>query len=246
MKQAVLLIIILTLCITVTAGARNTIMVSSVAEETRDGPDALLMGAVAQELNLTLHFRNAPFKRRLIMMEKGQLDMICGLLFRPARKDDIHFVHPPYKTRSDTIFFVRARDAGKIRSYEDLKGLKIGVNRGAKHFDRFDRDTTLTKETALTQNNFSKLLLGRLDTVIQDEANGIFLIHKLNAMDRIAMSPFRFSRNKEVFFGISRKSWMMAALDEIEPVLVAFIRSGRARDIITGYYTGQGLPGPAM
>ena len=221
-------------------------MATSVAEELQDGPDARLLKAAAEELGLTTLFRTAPFKRRLIMMENGNVDMICGLLHGPERAGYIHYVSPPYKTRSDTIFFVRRKDREKIKTYEDLQWLKIGVSRGAKYFERFDLDSRLTKEPALAESNFKKLLLGRIDTVIQDESNGIFLIHKLNLADRIIMSPFRFSRGKKVYFGISKKSWMMAELDRVEPILTEFITSGRARDIISGYYTRRGLPVPAL
>lgn len=246
MKGVSFFIAVTMICLAGQAGAQHRVIVTSVAEPLEKGPDALLMSAVAQVLGLKASFRNSPFKRRLIMMENGDIDMICGLLHRPGREAFIHYIHLPYKTRSDTIFFVLQKNSGRIRTYEDLKGLKIGVSRGSKYFERFDLDTTLSKESALSQNNFKKLLLGRIDTVIQDESNGIFLIHDLKAQDRIVMSPFRFSNEKKVYFGISRKSWMMDDLERIERALETFITSGRAREIISGYYIRLGLPVPAM
>lgn len=224
----------------------HRVMFTSVSTDMEQGPNTILLKAVARELGLEIRFRLAPFKRRLIMMKNGDLDLICGLLFRPEREAYICYITPPYKTRSDTLFFVRTDRAGQIQSYRDLRGLKIGVSRGAGYFLRFDRDTTLIKEPAQPINNFNKLLLGRLDTVIQSEASGFFLMHSMGVTDKITISPYRFSLENKVYFGISRKSRMMDSLDRIQPVLEGFIRSGRARAILTGYYTSRGLPVPVM
>lgn len=223
-----------------------SVMTSSVPEDMADGPDLRLLTRAASRLGLGIRIRRAPFKRRLIMMKNGDIDMVCGLLRRPERESYIHYVLPPYKTRSDTIFFVRRDRAGQIKSYEDLKGLKIGMVRGARYFDRFDKDIGLIKEVAQPRNNFRKLLLGRLDAVIQDEAAGIFRTHLMGVAPKIALSPFRFSREKKVYFGISRKSRMMESLDRIQPVLETLIRSGEARAILSDYYTGHALPVPNM
>ena len=222
------------------------VILTSVAKDMAKGPDALLLQAAAQRLGFGIRFRLAPFKRRLIMIKNGDIDMTCGLLRRPERESYIYYVTPPYKTRSDTLFFVRQDRAGQIQSCQDLKGLKIGVNRGSRYFHRFDRDTTLIKEAAQPVNNFNKLLLGRVDAVIYNEASGLFFIHTLGVADQIAISPFRFSQEKKVYFGISMKSWMIDSLDRIQPVLESFIRSGQARSIIKRYYTKNRLPVPAM
>lgn len=220
---------------------------TSVAEEGKGSPEDELLRAVAEELIGEIHMVYAPFKRRLIMMKKGELDMMCGLLRRPEREAYIHFIDPPYKTRSDTIFFVQKDSGRRIESYEDLKGLKIGVVRGLKYFLQFDRDTTLVTEAAdQTTTNFKKLLLGRLDTMVQSESHGIHIIHKMGIAQEVDIADFRFSEEKKVYFGISRHSWMMKSLDLIEAILKKMIDSGRVRQIYTEYYTSRGLPAPAM
>ena len=116
------------------AQAEHHVLVVSVAEESKDGPDAEILTAIAEEVKTSVSFRYAPFKRRLIMMKNGDIDLVCGLLKRRDREAYIHYILPPYKKRSDTIFFVAKGKADRIQTYEDLYDLKIGTVRGAKFF----------------------------------------------------------------------------------------------------------------
>ena len=181
------------------------------------------------------------------MMKDGDLDLICGLLKRLDREAYIHYIQPPYKKRSDTIFFVPKGHGDLIKTYEDLYDLKIGTIRGAKFFIRFDEDDSLRKDPVAQDTlNFKKLLLGRVDTVIINEASGIDLIHKMNISDKIEMAPYRFNREKFVYIGISKNSWLMDKIDTIEPVIRKMILSGKIRQIIEDYYTRLNLPVPAL
>ncbi len=126
MRLSIIVIFILAGLVVFPVQAKHHTLVVSVEEEAKDGPDAKILTAIAEELNAEKLFQYAPFKRRLLMMERGDIDMVCGLLRRPEREAYIHYVLPPYKKRSDTIFFVPKGNTGQIRSYEDLKILKIG------------------------------------------------------------------------------------------------------------------------
>lgn len=229
------------------AQAEHHVLAVSVTEESKDGPDAKILTAIAKEMENPVNFQYAPFKRRLLMMKNGDLDLVCGLLKRPDREAYIHYILPPYKKRSDTIFFVPKGKAGRIKTYEDLYDLRIGTVLGSKFFIQFDRDGLLNKEpVAQVTLNFKKLLLGRVDTMIINEASGIDLMHKMKISDKIEMAPYRFNREKFVYIGISKNSWLMEKIDTIEPVIRKMILSGKIRQIIEDYYTRLDLPIPAL
>lgn len=97
MKPRLLILLLMVAAIAAPAYARNHTLATSMAEGWENGPDAQILKAVAKELNLDIVFSPAPFKRRLLMMKNGELDMICGLLKRPEREAYIHFVNPPIK-----------------------------------------------------------------------------------------------------------------------------------------------------
>ena len=179
-------------------------------------------------------------------MKDGTIDLISGLLKRPEREKYIHFVHPPYMERSDTVFFVRKGKSSLIETYTDLYPLKIGTILGSQYFHLFDKDTRLHKEPVPGMLiNFKKLLLGRLDTVILPEGAGIEQIHKMGITDEIAMAHYRFSKRKEVYIGISKKSRLMDEIDKIESVIRNMIENKEIKKIIIEYYTRRNLPVPA-
>ncbi len=229
------------------AQAEHQVLAVSVAEGSKDGPDAKILTAIAKEMENPIYFQYAPFKRRLLMVKNGDLDLICGLLKRPDREAYIHYIQPPYKKRSDTIFLVPKGKADRIKTYEDLYDLRIGTVRGANFFVQFDEDNCLDKEpVAQTTLNFKKLLLGRVDTMIINESTGIDLMHKMKISDEIEMAHYRFNREKFVYIGISKNSWLMDKIDTIEPVIQKMVLSGKIRQIIENYYTRLNLPIPAL
>lgn len=219
---------------------------TSVAKESRNGLDAEILNAIAKKLKIKLITQYAPFNRRLYMMKDGTIDLMAGLLKRPEREEYIHFVQPPYKERSDTIFFVPKGKSSLIKTYEDLHALKIGTTLGSKYFHQFDEDKKLTKEpVSKVMSNFKKLLLGRLDTVIYPEGAGIEKIHQMGIADKIEIAHYRFSKRKQVYIGISKKSHIMDDIVKIESVIHQMIEKGKIKKIIINYYTRRNLPVPA-
>lgn len=225
----------------------DAVLVSSVAEENRDGPDAKLIKAIADKLNSDLKFKFAPFKRRLQLMKDGDIDFMSGLLKTAEREKYIYYVYPPYKERSDTVFFLPRGKRARLQKYDDLYAMKIGTNHGSNYFPQFDHDTKLNKEAVSSGvPNFRKLLLGRIDTVIYAEAGGIDLVHKIGIADRVEMAEYRFARQKYVHIGISRKSHLMDHLVKIDSLIGSMIESGEIKRIIVNYYVSHNLPVPAM
>ena len=228
-----------------TATAQDTLS-TAVANENQNGLDVQILNAIANRLKAKLFILDAPFKRRLYLMKDGTIDIMAGLLKRPEREGYIHFIHPPYKKRSDTVFFVPKGKSFLIQTYNDLYPLRIGTILGSKYFHQFDDDKRLTKEPLPgVMGNFEKLLLGRLDTVIYPESVGIDLIHEMGIADKIEMAPYRFSKEKHVFIGISKKSYLMNKIDQIEAVIRQMIETGEIDKIIIDYYTQRNLPIPA-
>ena len=118
-----------------TATAQDTLS-TAVANENRNGLDSQILKAIANRLNAKLFILDAPFKRRLYLIKDGTIDLMAGLLKRPAREEYIHFIHPPYKNRSDTVFFIPKGKSTLIHTYGDLYPLRIGTTLGSKYFHK--------------------------------------------------------------------------------------------------------------
>ncbi|MCG8567088.1 MAG: transporter substrate-binding domain-containing protein [Desulfobacterales bacterium] len=228
--------------------ATPPVLRTTLAEESPNGINHAILEAIGHRLGVKLSYRTAAFQRRLFFMKNGTVDFMIGLLKRPDREAYIHFLSPPYKRRSDTVFFLPSSlSSGTIRTYEDLKKLRIGVVNAAHHFEKFDADITLKKEKAPNlESNFHKLLLGRVDAIISSETGGIDLIHRMGRCQGVRIADFRYSRAKEVYVGISKKSKLMAELPRLEQVIGGMIQEGEIHRIIVEYYTQRDLPVPAI
>lgn len=210
-----------------------------------DGVDGLLMAALAQKLNAKVEFEVLPFKRSLKEIEMGRLDMMSGLLYRPAREEFLYYVKPEYKKRSNKAFFVIKGKGHTIKKYEDLLSLRIGLRMGVKYFLRFDEDKQLQKY-AVRENdlNIDKLLKGRIDTFIISRAVGEYLIKEGGLAGRIEMAEFGYSKENPVFIGISQKSPWAKRHEEISAILAEMASSGEIDRLIEGYFTRNGMPVP--
>lgn len=225
----------------------NDKLISSVAVENKHSPDAEVLKALADKMGANLEIELAPFKRRLDLMKNGKIDFMVGLLKRTEREKYIHYIHPPYKERSDTIFFVLKGNKSLIKKYEDLYNLDIGTNIGSKYFLSFDNDIKLKKQaTSYFDSNIKKLMVGRIDTLIIAESIGIDLVHKMGVEDKLEIAEYRFSQKKPVYIGISKKSHLMNKIAEVESLIVKMIVGGEIKRIIINYYNSHNLPVPAL
>jgi polar amino acid transport system substrate-binding protein len=230
-----------------TAMSADHILISSVAKENKDGVAGDIIKAIARKLNDKLKITYAPFKRRLHMMQEGEIDFMAGLLKRPERKKFIYYIFPPYSNRSDTVFFVKRGKASLIQKYDDLYHLRIGTHLGSKYFPKFDNDTGLTKDAvAESTGNFKKLMTGRIDTVVFPESAGIDLIHQMGIDRRVEMADYRYTKEKRVYIGISKKSRLMNKIKAVENTIRLMIERGEIKQIIVDHYVSRGLTVPDM
>lgn len=229
------------------AAASGGTLHSSVAKEFDTSADVEIIQAIARHLDARVVIEHAPFKRRLSLMQSGRLDFVVGLLKRPEREAFIHYIEPPYKRRSDTVFFLRREGSAAIRTYDDLYPLTIGTILGSKYFPRFDEDPRLNKEPVHDSTaNFKKLLSGRIDAAVFPESVGIALIERMAIGEQVVLADYRYSAEKHVYIGISRKSWLMNDIAAVEARIVSLIAGGRIRQIIIDHYARRRLPVPAI
>lgn len=225
----------------------NEKLISSLAPEFKDGANADIIKAFVRKLGARLEIKYAPFKRRLQMMEDGDIDLLAGLMKDPVRERYIHFIHPPYKNRSDTVFFVSRGKTALVRRYEDLYHLRTGIVVGSKYFPKFDNDTRLNTEVCpFAESNFKKLVAGRIDVAVFPESAGIDLIDRMGIKEQVAAADYRFSKQKNVYIGISKKSRLMISIRQVENTLRSMIENGELKQVIVEHYTSRGLPVPVF
>lgn len=192
-----------------------------------------ILKEIFRDTGLVLKIRHCPWKRCLIELEDGKIDVFIGLFISPEREKKFHFCEPPYKDRSDKAFYLRKGQAHRVKKYEDLYQLKIGVTRGYKNFERFDNDEKLKKEFVADHIlNLTKLVEGRIDVFIQTEVAADYLI-KINGFgDRIEKASYKYGKIHPSYFVVSRKSPYMNRIDDFEKNLRRFVKEKKYIEII--------------
>lgn len=172
---------------------------------------------IVRGMNLEVRFQECPFKRCLAELRDGDIDVFLALLKRPEREDYLYYAKPYIKGRTDRAFYLRKGEGSRIQKYEDLYGLEIGLLRGVKITERFDNDPNLnTHGTTTHEQNFLKLIAGRIDTFVHTEIAIDYQLKLLGYYDRIEKAPLKFTKFQPTYFVISKQSKYMDRIPDFE------------------------------
>ncbi len=190
---------------------------------------------LARRLGRDLRIVDCPHARCMLMLRVGEADLTIGIQQSPERDEYLAFLRTPYrKSASDRVFYVRRGEAKRIRRYEDLRELHIGIKQGSEYFDRFDDDTTLHKEIALSNSvNLRKLVLQRLDAVVMPEDQGAALMNEPELRGKVEVAVYRERDPTPRSIAVSRKS---AAAIELLPQLEAAMQAMRRDGTLAAIY----------
>ena len=210
---------------------------SAVSEEHANGIVAHIVQTVAERAGISVDMRLAPFARRLDWMETGEIDFMGGLLKRPRRESYIYYISTPYVKENRKMFFVRKGEEARITRYDDLYGLIIGTKIHSRYFSRFDQDQNLKKEpVSNVEQNFKKLLAGRIDAVIYGNRSGHSKLIQMGISDRVGVAHYTYTQENPVFIGISKRSPLMSRKSQLESTVRQMVESGEMASIIQKYY----------
>ena len=193
---------------------------------------------LARRVGRELRIVECPHARCLLMLSTGEADLAIGIQQSTERDAYLTFLRTPYrKSASDRVFYVRRGDARRILRFEDLQNLRIGTKPGSEYFDRFDDDTTLHKEAALTNTaNLRKLLLNRLDAVVMPEDQGAVLLNELNLTGKLVTAVYREHDAIPRSVAISLKSASIELLPRLDEAMQAMRRDGTLAAIYDKHY----------
>ena len=200
------------------------------------GVDVDILGEIAVRMKRSLTFKQGTFEECLEMMARGEADVMSSLLRRPEREVYLHYVQPRYRARSEKIFFVRADDRDRLRFYDDLKTLRIGVKAKANYGPMFDNDASLNKIPADSiKINISKLVAGQIDTFLTTNLEGDYWIRKLGLEDRIARASYKLTHLDEIYMTISKRSAFASEAEAFSAVLNNLVKTGAIQKIEDRY-----------
>lgn len=211
---------------------------SGVSPTNPDGLSAQISQLVAEMIGGKLEMKNYPFKRRLLMMKRGELDFMVGLFKRPEREQYIYFLSKPYIKRVTQVFFVEKGNQSKIAKYEDLYRFTIGTTAGAKYFLKFDNDSNIRKKSVRKLSSIFKMLIkNRVDAVICNRMSGISTTKNLGIADKVEIAEYHHSKYNPIYIGISKRSPLMGKINTIEQTINNALDSGQIEEVINQFYS---------
>ena len=217
--------------LTITVGANHAPPYRILEGGERTGLYVEIFEEIAERLGWEVHYREAPFRRVLRMVQQGEVDVMLGPLETEERAELMEFVAPAFPPERRLFFYLNKEH--RIDRYADLYGRAIGVLEGASYFPRFDDDEDLLKEPAPRYENLMLMLQkGRVDVVIAPELVGLYAVEKLG-LD-IEVSPF-FVPGERSYIAVAKNSPVIQYADDIRAALKLIEMEGIHEDLVLKY-----------
>lgn len=199
------------------------------------GLDVTFIKQIFASLNCEYRFVFLPWKRALLGIENGDLDILPSASFTPEREKFARFSHPYRNEVSGMV--IRKQDKGRfpLRGVEDifLYGMKLGYVRGAYRgalFEAFQNMPGASRqltEIGKSEIGFNLLLNRRIDGLVGLPVVSMAQAKKAGFADQLDIHPFLFGADP-IHLMFSRKS--------VEPELVRHFNRAIAKAVQTESY----------
>lgn len=222
--------------------ANETIIRAAVAEEFKGGLQSHYLKYIANQLDMDIRITTMPFARRILEVQKGNLDIIVGLDYSQQRTKELIFIYPAYEKLSFRFFALNSR-SNDIKNYEDLIGKIIGVIRGAQYYVGFEQDKSLKKYNLKSlDNGINMLLHGRIDLLIHYEESTLAMLTALNVADRISKTYYQPKHSNEHYIAISKKSPLVNKQQQLKVIIEKGIKQQDFIQMRLKHYHNETFP----
>lgn len=217
--------------LTVTVGANHAPPYRVIEGGQPTGLYVDIFREITDRLGWKTHYREAPFRRVLKMLQQGEVDVILGALETPERDDYMAFIAPAFP--SERRLFLYMDDSNRIETYADLYGKTIGVLDRSSYFKRFDNDERLRKEAAPRYENLMLMMdKGRVDVVVAPELVGLYTVRDLGLS--VKVSPF-FMPGERSWIAVAKTSPVLEYADDIRAAFKLINAEGIYEDLVLKY-----------
>jgi polar amino acid transport system substrate-binding protein len=203
------------------------------ADKKISGFDIELLTAVAEKAGLKLEFINTPWEGLFTQLASGDRDiLVSAITINDARKKQMDFSDPYF----EAVQLIAVPATSKVKSLQDLKTLKVGVQTGTTGDDivsgLLGKTNDNIKRFEGTPLAIKELQNGGVDAVVAD--NGVvnnFL--RNNKAEFKIVSDTTFSKEQ---YGFAVKKGNTALLEKINKGLAAARADGTYQRIYNTYF----------
>lgn len=202
------------------------------------GLDIELIRAVAKRLGCPLRFVELPFKRHMLELENGRIDLATSVQFKPERERYAYYSTAYRDSRVGLALSARAAARYPVTNLAQLRQLplKLGITRGYYYGPGVaalmrQPDKLLFEDAVSDQSNLTKMLAGRIDGFFVDP---IVLAAMQPPPDEVELLPLPVYSTTYHFI-LSRRSAGTYLLREIDQALEQVKASGELQNILERY-----------
>jgi polar amino acid transport system substrate-binding protein len=202
------------------------------------GIDVEIVREIALRMNLKVEFIPCTWARCLELMKTGEADLLSSAYKKPDREEYMLYFQQPFLDRLPIAFYYLKGKNHSVVNYEDIYQFNsIGVLNEASYFERFDQDTNAKKFPVPSQDQlFPMLLAGRLEAVAGYVPTENYRIASGGYRDQIERSEYEYQEQALVYMAISKKSYLVARMDQINQINQQLIDEGFISRIVNQYY----------
>ncbi|WP_419904522.1 substrate-binding periplasmic protein [Kiloniella sp.] len=190
---------------------------------------------ISNRLGIEFIIRDCPFKRCLVEMEHGELDLMSGIARNPEREKYMAYAETPYSAVA-VVFYVRKGETARLKSYDDLYKLRVGYVSKSHYFEPFNSDSKVPKvDVDKEQRLLPMLHSGRIDTYVGTDPNASYEILTMGYKEKLEKALFNPKKEVPVYFATSRRSRHVALTSRISEIIFDMHEDGTMRKIHEKY-----------
>ncbi|WP_374400462.1 substrate-binding periplasmic protein [Niveibacterium sp.] len=200
------------------------------------GFDYEVSKAVLAQMGHTLKLGFMPWRRALLMAQKGEVDAVLGIGRgdQNEREDYLAFPDEALSASRTTLFYLSARPF-RYQGLFSLAGKTVGTLSGYAYSPDFANAPYFQREAVETHSqNLRKLLRGHIDLAMMDTAVGIYTARQMGVSDQVRYEPASISGGK-LYLAFSKVRGLGPLAPAFSKTLKAFKQTAEFQAIFLRY-----------
>ncbi|NVK24510.1 MAG: transporter substrate-binding domain-containing protein [Gammaproteobacteria bacterium] len=196
-----------------------------------------VVNSVSKRMGLEVNYIPCPWVRCLKLLEKGDVDLMSGVLLTPERAENYQFVYPPYESvMSNSVYFYQLTSKPLIKAEADLYNKIVAVQRGVVYTPEFDNNEDIVKVEINDHSSIIKMLLkGNIDAFIYAGVAAEALIEKHDLNNEIIRSPLSYKSVRNTHLVLSKNSPFVSKADRFGEELAHLLEDNTIKQIFQKY-----------
>ncbi len=196
-----------------------------------------LIKMAAAELNINVEFVSLPWKRALVMVEKGEVDAISYTIFTPDRTKFLIYEPGNVISIGSTRFaYLKDNQLDYDGSLDSVKDRKIGVIRGYSYGKNFDHNKLKNLiEVNSEQQLLLMLLEKRVDLILVNIDHLKYKYSHLTGFSNVTSMDVA-GDDYDIYLAFSKKRQHEALAKRFAPVISRIRKTEKYQQIVQSYY----------